>query len=94
MPEDRTVRFNPAVALVLFVIWLILLLPWLLFAGLSGMAFDAGNALRAYVYLFSLWTYPVSVWVVWKFREERPAIALFPMLNLLGVFSDVLWKSN
>ena len=87
-------RLNPRFAVVLFVIWLILLLPWLLFAGLSGMAFEAGNALRAYVFLFSVWTYPVSVWAVWKFKEKSPTIAMLPILNFLGVFSDVLWKLN
>lgn len=81
-------------ATVLFVVWLVLLLPWLLFVALSGMAFDSGNTLRAYVFICSLWTYPASVWVVWKFREEMPVVAMLPLLNLLGVFSDVLWKSN
>ena len=81
-------------ATVLLVIWIVLLLPWLLFAALSGMAFDTGNTFRACIFIVSLWTYPVSIWIAAKFKEERPAVSLLPLLNVLGIFSDLLWKSN
>jgi len=79
---------------ILFVIWVILLLPWLPFFLASGMAFDGGPTLRAYVFVGSLWTYPVSVVIVANFRQQKPLLALLPVLNIIGVFSDLLWKSN
>ena len=78
---------------ILFIAWLILLLPWVPLFLLSGMAFDAGP-LRAYIFIGSLWTYPVSVVIVAIFREKKPLLAFLPILNILGIFSDVLWKSH
>jgi hypothetical protein len=79
---------------ILFLLWMFLLLPWVILAGLVGMAFDAGSTLRAYIVVSSVWTYPVSVWMVWRFRERSPVIALLPFLNIAALLSDVLWKSN
>ena len=77
---------------ILFVVWLVLLLPWLPLFFLSGMAFDAGPTLEAYVFVFFLWTYPISVFIVGILRNKKPLLALLPLLNVLGIFSDFLWK--
>ena len=70
----------------LFFLWIVLLLPWLVFAPLSGMAFDAGPTFAVYVFVISIWTYPVSVGIVWKFREKAPLIALLPCVNIAACF--------
>jgi hypothetical protein len=67
----------------LFLFWLVLLLPWLPFAALSGMAFDAGSKFAVYVFVVSIWTYPVSVGFVWMFRENEPLVALLPCVNIV-----------
>jgi hypothetical protein len=89
---------NPATVDVLtkalFVFWLILLLPWLIFALLSGMAFDAGNTLRAYIFISSVLTYPVSVIIAGFVGRKQRFLILLPWLNIVGVFSDLLWKSH
>lgn len=66
----------------LFLVWVVLLLPWLLFAALSLMAFDAGPSLAVYIFVVSIWTYPVSVGIVWWFRDREPRIAFLPCLNI------------
>jgi hypothetical protein len=89
------VKFSlQAVATVLFVVWLILLAPWLIFAALSGMAFDADSTVRAYIFVSSVWTYPLAVVIVAIFRKRKPLVALLPFLNIAALFSDLLWKSN
>ena len=66
----------------LFLLWVFLMLPWVFLAPLSGMAFDAGPKVVVYFFVCGIWTYPVSVWVVWKFRGRVPLIALLPCLNI------------
>ena len=66
----------------LFLLWIVLLLPWLLFATTSLMAFDAGPSLAVYILVASIWTYPVSVGIVWWFRDREPRIALLPCVNI------------
>ena len=81
----------------LFLLWLALLLPWLIFASLAGMAFDAGPKVAVYVFVWSIWTYPISVGFVWKYRDDIPLIALLPCLNIgtcviAGLFTwSVCW---
>jgi hypothetical protein len=65
----------------LFLLWLVLLLPWLVFAGLAGMAFDAGSRVPVYVIVGSIWTYPISVALVWMYRDDIPVIAFLPCVN-------------
>jgi hypothetical protein len=87
-------RFTPAFATVLFVGWPVLLLPWLIFAALSAMAFDAGSTVRAYIFVSSVGTYPLAVVIVAIYRRREPVVALLPFLNIPTFFSDLLWKSN
>ena len=70
------------IAAALFLQWMILLVPWFLFATVSGMAFDAGHSLAVYILVASIWTYPVSVGFVWWFRDRKPLIALLPCVNI------------
>jgi hypothetical protein len=72
----------PQVAAGLFLLWLVLLLPWLLLAPMSGMAFDAGPKVAVYVCVWSIWTYPISVALVWKYRHDVPTIAFLPCVNI------------
>ena len=82
------------IATLLLIIWTILFFPWVIFAPLAGMAFDAGSTLRAYMFVSFMWTYPISVAVAWfvVFIKKKPLAALLPCVNVLGVFSDFLWK--
>jgi hypothetical protein len=69
----------------LFLLWLVLLVPWLFFAGLAGlagMAFDGRPTLGAYLFVCSIWTYPISVIFVRMYRDDRPEVALLPILNI------------
>jgi hypothetical protein len=70
------------IAASLFLLWLVLLVPWLFFAGLAGMAFDGRPTLGAYLFVCSIWTYPISVIFVWMYRDDRPEVALLPILNI------------
>ena len=70
------------------VLWSILLIPWLPFALLAGMAFDGGYKWEAYTFVSSLWTYPVTVAAVWAFRRRWPFVVCLPLLNVAGVFAS------
>jgi hypothetical protein len=68
---------------VLFLLWFVLLLPWLAFAMVSLMAFDDGPKFGVYLFVWSIWTYPVSVGIAWWFRDRAIAVALLPCVNIL-----------
>jgi len=70
------------VAAGLFVFWVLLLLPWVILASLSGLAFGGGLDLAAYACVGGIWTYPISVAIVWGYKNDIPAIALLPLLNI------------
>jgi hypothetical protein len=69
----------------ILVLWLILLLPWLPLATLgAGMAFEGGVTWKAYVFVWSLWIYPVSTLIAYTARQKMPILALLPILNVAG----------
>ena len=72
--------------LFVFVLWLLLLVPWFMIAPLAAMAFDPGPSLGAYAFVFSTWTYPISVGLAGIFRRKAPLIVLLPCLNVAGYF--------
>lgn len=65
--------------------WLILLLPWLPMALLSGMAFDGGPTWHAYLFMWAMWTYPLSVIVVLILRRSVPLSVFLPVLNVAAI---------
>ena len=74
-------------AKVLFAIWVVLLIPWAPFAMLVGMAFDAGYTLQAYLAVTCVWTYPVSVFIAWHFKDRWFPIVLLPLLNVAPILA-------
>jgi len=74
------------VAAALFLLWVVLLLPWIVLGPMSAMAFDAGPKLEVYVFVGSIWTYPISVGLVWMFRNDRPLISFLPLINIALAF--------
>lgn len=67
------------VADAIMLVWYVLLFPWLLFAMLSGMAFDARPAHWPYIFVSAVWVYPISVVVAAKLREKYPSLVLLPL---------------
>ncbi len=91
--QTHPTRQTPTAAKYVFVFWLVLLFPWLLFAPLSGMAFDAGPTAEAYTFFWSVWTYPITVGIAAVFRRWVPWLVLLPLLNVAGCgASDLLHK--
>jgi ABC-type microcin C transport system permease subunit YejB len=66
---------------ILFGLWIFLLIPWLLIAPLSAMAFDAGNTFDAWVVFLSIVSYPVPVIIASFMRRKKPTLLLLPFLN-------------
>ena len=70
-------------AKVMLIIWAVLLVPWLPFAALSGMAFDGGPTLAAYLFVWGLLTYPVSLLIAWLLRKKAPFLVFLPCVNVI-----------
>ena len=68
-----------------------LLLPWILLAMLAGMVLDGGPTFAAYLFIGSIWAYPVSVGIAWKFRDMNPWMALLPFVNIALSLMAGLW---
>jgi hypothetical protein len=64
--------------------WVFLLIPWFPFAALAGMAFDGGRTLNAYIFVWSLWTYPVALVISVILKRWVPNMILLPFLNIMG----------
>jgi hypothetical protein len=69
----------------IMIFWIVLLVPWLVFAGLVGMALDGGPGTAAYLLIGSVWTYPLVVLAASILRRRKPALILLPILNFLPV---------
>ena len=69
----------------LLVIWCVLLILWLPFAGLSAMVFEGGDTAEAYVFAWSVWIYPVLVAISFIYGRKKPDLVFLPLLTLLGV---------
>jgi hypothetical protein len=75
------------------IFWVVLLIPWLLVAPLSSMAFDGGYTSEAYAFFWSIWTYPVTVGIAAVARRWMPWIVLLPLMNIGGcAASELLHK--
>jgi hypothetical protein len=68
----------------LFVVWLAFLLGWMTLLPLSGMAFEGGHCWSAYLYAWSIWTYPLSLILAFSLRRVAPFMVWFPLINVVG----------
>jgi len=50
----------------------------------SGMAFDGGYTLAAYVFVWSVLTYPVAVLIAAIFRRKVQWLVLLPCINIVA----------
>ncbi len=62
-------------------IGLLSLIPWLVMAGLSFMAFDSGETPQAWLFVGTVLSYPllpigcsILAWVLWTFKKRRAAL--------------------
>jgi len=76
----------------IFWVWVIMLVPWLLFGPMSAIAFDGGYTISAYVFVGSTWTYPISVLIMALFRRRVGWIVLLPFVNVTGCFTADLFR--
>jgi hypothetical protein len=78
---------------VVLTIWLVLLglaaLPGLM---LTGMAFEGGHTLDAYLSLAAVWSYPLLVAIAYFYRRRRPLCVWLPLTTvLLFVVEQLVW---
>ena len=76
---------SQTLAKALLIVWLVLLVPWFMTASWAGMAFDGGVTWSAYLAVWSIWTYPLTVIAGAVLRKKAPAFILLPFLNVMGV---------
>lgn len=78
------------------------LLPWLLIAGLSVMAFDAGFTTEAALFVGAIWAYPllplacsIVAWVFYMKHRMRGAVIAtsIPMVIVLPLMLYMLYIS-
>jgi hypothetical protein len=65
--------------------WIILMIPWLEVAPVAAMAFDGGDSAEARLFVWSVWTFPISVLAAILLRKVAPVCVLLPILNFIGV---------
>jgi hypothetical protein len=71
---------------VLLTIWVLLVLPWLLFAPLSAMAFIVGDTWPVRLFVASVWSYGVAVFVAFKLLDRSRLAVLLPVLSIVAMF--------
>jgi len=73
-------------AKVLLFVWIVLLIPWVVMAPLSGMAFDGGNTIWAWLAVVSIWSYGPLVFLAFKLLERSRKAVLLPLVSLATIF--------
>ena len=66
----------------LMVVWVLLLIPWVAFASLSGIAFDAKSTLVAGLIVMSIWSYAPAVLAAYALQERHRKAVLLPLISI------------
>jgi hypothetical protein len=74
---------KPLIIGILF-FWFVLAIPWLPVALLSPMVFEGGYTWKAYLFVWSMWLYPITTSVAFLCRRRDPLLVLLPILNIVG----------
>jgi hypothetical protein len=67
-------------------IWAALILPWLVIAPLSGMAFDA-DEITGWLFVAHVWSYPLIVMLAFWLKRRNPAFVWLPAANFVLPFA-------
>jgi hypothetical protein len=81
---------------VMLVVWCILMALGLI-PGLmaTGMAFEGGHTLDAYLGLAAIWSYPPLVAIAFFFRRRKTVLIWLPLLTvLLFAVEQLVWKAG
>jgi hypothetical protein len=80
--------------MVMLTIWCILLVLGAFPALMgTGMAFEGGYTLDAYLGLVAIWSYPPLVALAYFFRRRRPALVWLPLLTVaLIIVEQLVWQ--
>ena len=84
--DSRRERAWDTLARVLLFVWVVLLIPWVLFAVLAGMAFDSGNTWTAALFVLSTWSYAPAVFAAFKLLDRSHKAVLLPFISIGGIF--------
>lgn len=90
---EQTERMKDIFVAALFVIWIILLIPWIIFAGLSGMAVDRGYTVSAFIFIVSTWSYGLAVFGAFKLLDRSRKAVLLPFVSIVGILLSGLIDS-
>jgi hypothetical protein len=71
---------------VLLFVWVVLLIPWVLFAALVGMSFDSGNKWAATLIVLSTWSYGPAVFAAFKLLDRSRKAIFIPLISIGGAF--------
>jgi hypothetical protein len=71
-------------------IWSVILVPWLPVFTLmgTGMAFEGGYTLEAYLFVVAAWTYPALVAIAFFFRRRNPLFVYLPILTIIPLLAS------
>jgi hypothetical protein len=76
----------------LLILWSVIAIPWNPIYTLmgTGIAFEGGPTLGAYLAVLVFWLYPIFLAVAWRLRRRVPVVVLLPALPL-GVVLAGIW---
>jgi hypothetical protein len=76
---------------VMLFVWFLLLVPWFPVAGIAGVAFDSSHKTAAWIFVLSVWTYPISLGTAFVSRRRYPYLVWLPTLNFIpAIVMDAL----
>jgi hypothetical protein len=75
---------------VMLAVWFVILVPWFPFFTLmgTGMAFESGYTLEAYLFVIAVWTYPALVGIAYFFRRRKPEFIMLPILTFMPLLAS------
>lgn len=82
--ESRVERAVETLSRGLLFVWVVLLIPWVVFAALSGIAFDTKSTLVAALIVVSIWSYAPAVLVAFTLLERSRKAVLLPLISIAG----------
>jgi len=83
----------PGVVVGVLTIWCILLVlgaPWALMG--TGMAFEGGPTFSFYLFISTVWSYPVLLGVSFLFRRRKPILIWLPAIPVLVSVASILFN--